>query len=113
MCSVCKIGLLLTEDLLLHESNPAWPSCLLLPVLLNVETPFPLQVDVLIVVSEEAVYGVRSSGHHAGRSVFGWCGVGLDLRFRRVGADHVGHFVHCREDVKNNEMLGYERLDNL
>lgn len=67
---------------------------LILPILFDVEAPFPLQVNVFVVVSEEAIHGVRTScDHPRGRVFWGSC-VRLDLSFGRVRADHVGHFVH-------------------
>lgn len=67
---------------------------LVLPIFLDIETPFPLEVDVFIIVGKEAVHGVGSSGHHAWWSVFWRRGVWLDLGLWRVRTDHVGHFVN-------------------
>lgn len=67
---------------------------LILPVFFDVEAPLPLQVNILIVVGEEAVDGVRSSSHQTRGRVFWRRGIRLDLGLRRVGANHVGHFVN-------------------
>lgn len=38
---------------------------LVLPILFDVEAPFPLKMYVFVVIGEQAVDGVRTSGNHS------------------------------------------------
>lgn len=81
-----------------HQPRPTQldkkPSRLILPILFDLEAPFPLEVDVLVVVREEAVDRVGAARHQPGRRVLGRRGVRLDLRLGRVRTDHMRHLVH-------------------
>lgn len=70
-----------------------------LPVLLDLERPVPLQVLVLVVVGEQRRHRVGAARHHAGRRLLERRQVALDLRLRRVRADHVRHLVDCAGEM--------------
>ena len=43
---------------------------------------------VLVVIGEQALYGVSATSHHTGRSLFGLRSEGLKLGLWTVAADH-------------------------
>ena len=66
----------------------------LVPVLLDVYGPLPLEVLRLVVVGEDRVDRVGAPLNHAGRGVLDRGQGGVELGLGGVGADHVGHLVH-------------------
>lgn len=66
-------------------------SCLLAPVLLDVEVPLPGQVIGLVIVGEEGLDVVLATDQHALGRFFHW---GHELMFFAAGAVAANH-VHC------------------
>ena len=65
-----------------------------LPVLFDVDVPFPLEILLLVVVREEGVDVVGAPPRDSPRRILDRRGVALYFGLGRVGADHVDHLVH-------------------
>lgn len=67
------------------------------PVLLNGQVPFPGEVVLLVIISEEGFVVVSASGQHALGSLLYWGQELILLRPRPVTAHHECSFIHWEE----------------
>jgi len=72
----------------------------LLPVLLDLQIPLPLQMLHLVIIREQALDAVRATRNHARRSFFPRCYVWLQLGFGSVAANHKRRFVNWNIHIK-------------
>ena len=67
----------------------------LLPILCNLQVPFPLQVDILIIICELAFYCVGATRNHTRRCLFHLSCKAVRFRFRPITSNHELGLVNC------------------
>lgn len=72
----------------------------LVPILLDLQLPFPFQMFVLVVVREETLDVVGAACHHPSRRLFLFRRAELKLRLWGITTDHQGRLVNCRRNKK-------------
>jgi len=73
----------------------------LLPVLLDLQIPFPLQMLHFVVIREQALDGISAARNHARWSFFFWCYERLQLGLRSIAAYHKCRLVDCNKHTKS------------
>ena len=80
----------------------------LVPLLLDLKVPGPLQVDVVVIIEEARFHLVLSTGHHSGWGLLHLELLLMGLRGWGIAANHLLALVNCRRGKDEKKKTGKE-----
>lgn len=77
-------------------------SHLIIPILLDLKFPFPLQNGVPVIICELALYCVWSAYQHSRGRFVNWCQIFVSRFLGTITSHHKLWLVNCEKEIKKN-----------